>query len=66
MRGKLISEAWDSLTEGERRADLMFVGIWKFDEIVFHEATLKWNQLLPSTQEKLKARILRAAQRAEL
>jgi hypothetical protein len=55
-----IGEAWDSLTEGERRADLIFVGIWKSDEIVFHEATLKWEQLLPSTQEKLKARILRA------
>ena len=53
-----ISEAWDSLTEGERRADLIFVGIWKSNEIAFHEATLKWHQLLPSTQEKLKARIL--------
>lgn len=48
---------WDSLTEGERRVLLAFAGIWKSDEIVFHEATLKWNQLLPSTQDKITERL---------
>ena len=49
-------KVWDALTEGERRALLVFAGIWKADEIVFYEATLKWNQLLPSTQDKLRRR----------
>jgi hypothetical protein len=50
-------KVWDALTEGERRALLAFAGIWEADEIVFHEVTLKWDQLLPSTQGRVLERL---------
>jgi hypothetical protein len=52
-----LGNAWNDLTEGERRALLTFAGIWKENEIIFYEATLKWNQLLPSTQDKILERL---------
>ena len=48
---------WDALSEGERRSILIFAGIWDADEVVFYEATLKWDRLLPSTQDKVLAKL---------
>jgi|HubBroStandDraft_2_1064218.scaffolds.fasta_scaffold229191_3 hypothetical protein len=51
--GNLYRKIWDRLSVTDRKAVLVHAGVWEDPSMVDHESKLKWNKLLPSTQEKL-------------
>jgi hypothetical protein len=51
---KLYRKIWDRLSAADRKAVLVYARVWgEGSGLVDHESKLKWNKLLPSTQEKL-------------